>query len=148
MNLVFNEKHGPLLRYYRRPPDSPLLLRFSTSFKPDSLEVIRINIENTFGPAIAIWEEEVESEDANCEVMLTLSKGGSLRTTDTTHFIYAFFTDYPIVSNKVRLFFDLIFIGNVDHWFLGGIGQNSILVRRVFENSPEYSSRKDRFVIY
>ena len=143
MNTTFIQKHGDLLSYYRRPEDSPVLLRFSSSeFVGDSVEHYRCVIENTFGPVLALWSEEIGSEQEVSDIMLALSMKGSARgVKDATHYIYAFFVDWYSLSNNVKLIFDLVFIGNVDHWFCGGVGENVVLVRRVFENSPEYMSR-------
>ena len=143
MNITFAQKHGHLLSYYRRPIDVPILLRFSSSEFDSSLtDDIRSVIEGTFGPALAVWSEEIGSEEGVADIMLALSKKGSARRSkDSSHFIYAFFSDWYASSNNVKLIFDLVFIGGIEHWFYGGVGENVILVRRVFENSPEYTGR-------
>jgi hypothetical protein len=143
MNITFAQKHGYLLSYYRRPADVPILLRFSSAdFDSSSTDSIPSVIEETFGPALAIWSEEIGSDGEVADIMLALSKkGAARRSKDASHFIYVFFADWYASSNNVKLIFDLVFIGGIEHWFCGGVGENVILVRRVFENSPEYTCR-------
>jgi len=143
MNNTFKNNHGKLLGFYRRPANLPVLLRFSSyAFCADSADKYRGDIERVFGPAIAIWSEEVDCKEEADEVIITLSIRGSAKSGgDLTHYIYAFFSDYPTNSDNVKLMFDLIFIGNVDYLFSGSIGENIMLVRRIFEKSPEYTDR-------
>jgi hypothetical protein len=112
MNNTFNEKHGKLLGFYRRPADSPVLLRFSSYFfDADSADEYRGDIERVFGPALALWSEEIDSQEDTDDIIITLSiKGSAKRGGSPTHFIYAFFSDYPTTTDNVKLMFDLIFI--------------------------------------
>lgn len=144
MNIKFKQKHGELLSYYRRPVDSPILLRFSSSdFSSTSADDCRSVIEKIFGGALYIWSEKIVSKEDIDNIMLKLSVMGcvSSNKNDDNHFIYAFFSDWYSLSDNVKLLIDLAFIGNVDHWFSGDVGENVILVRRIFEFSPEYMSR-------
>jgi hypothetical protein len=143
MNITFKQKHGELLSYYKRPADSPILLRFSSSdFLSTSADDCRSVIENIFGRALCIWSEKIVLKEDIDDIMLKLSVMGCVSSkNDDNHFIYAFFSDWYSLSINVKLLIDLVFMGNVDHWFSGGVGENVILVRRIFELSPEYISR-------
>ena len=143
MNNTFKNTHGKLLGFYRRPSNSPVLLRFSSyAFGADSVDKYRGDIERVFGAAITLWSEEIDCREEADEVAITLAMRGSAKTGGClTHYIYAFFSDYPTNPDNVKLMFDLIFIGNVDYLFSGSIGENIMLVRRIFENSPEYTDK-------
>lgn len=139
--FAFREQYRPLLLFYNRSPDSPILLRFSNTLFTSSTDRWRANIESVFGTPLALWSEEICSDEELDDVMLALSKSGSVRTSNATHFIYAFFSKYPTDIGSVKLVFDMIFNGEVDFWFSGIPGESTVLVRRVFEKSPEYTSK-------
>lgn len=154
MNNTFVQKHSQLLSYYRRPADSPILLRFSSHlFCDDSADEFRIIVNRFFGTALAIWSEPIGTPEDVAEVILSLSIRGSTRVYKngserlSTHFIYAFFSDWPNDCDNVKLIFDMVFIGNCDYWFSGNIGESITLVRRVFENSPEYMNRMNKLLV-
>jgi hypothetical protein len=139
--FAFREQYRPLLFFYNRSPDYPILLRFSNSLFNCSIDRWRANIESVFGTPLALWSEEIGSEEELDDVMITLSKSGSVRTSDPTHFIYGFFSKYPTHNGSLKLVFDMIFNGEVDFFFSGNPAESNTLVRRVFEKSPEYTSK-------
>jgi len=154
MNITFKEKFGQLLSLYRRPVEFPILLRFSSkTFCEDSADDFRIIAGRFFGNALNIWSEPIKTKNEVEEVMCELSIRGSTRIYKNgservvSHFIYAFFSDWPTDCDNVKLIFDMIFIGNRDFCFSGNIGESVTLVRRVFENSPEYVDRINKLCV-
>lgn len=139
--FAFREQHRSLLLFYNRSSDSPILLRFSNTLFSSSIDLWRSNIESVFGTPLALWSEEIGSEEELDDVMLALSKSGSVRTVNATHFIYGFFSKYPTHIASVKLVLDMVFNGEVDFWLSGGPGESTTLVRRVFEKSPEYTDK-------
>jgi hypothetical protein len=88
-----------------------------------------------------LWSERIDCKEDVDDVMFSLSKIGSIRGSDATHFIYGFFANYPTDVDTVKLVFDMVFNGEVDFWFSGKVGEPYTMVRRVFEKSPEYMTR-------
>ena len=61
MYSVYKEQYRFLLSRYKRPIESPILLRFvDIYFSEDSVDTFRLNIERVFGKPLVMWSEKVD----------------------------------------------------------------------------------------
>ena len=148
MYSVYKEQYRFLLSRYKRPIESPILLRFiNISFSEDSVDTFRLNIERVFGKPLVMWSEKIE-DVSDLPINMIPEYISNKKSEAVPHFIYVFFSDWDIRTimdaNNMMLVFDMIFIGNKDYLFSGSVGNHHFtMVRRVFEDSPEYTSRRN-----
>ena len=148
MYSVYKEQYRFLLSRYKRPIESPILLRFiNISFSEDSVDTFRLNIERVFGKPLVMWSEKIE-DVSDLPINMIPEYISNKKSEAVPHFIYVFFSDWDIRTimdaNNMMLVFDMIFIGNKDYLFSGSVGNDHFtMVRRVFEDSPEYTSRRN-----
>jgi len=106
-----------------------------------------MNIEHSFGKPVAVWSEKIDQLD-NLPIQM-ISEYNEHKDSVAPHFIYAFISDWDIsslmVANNMMIAFDMIFVGNKDHWYCNNNGNNT-MVRRVFENSLEYNERSSKYL--
>jgi hypothetical protein len=147
MYSVYKEQYRFLLSRYKRPIETPILLRFvDIYFSEDSVDTFRLNIERVFGKPLVMWSEKVD-DVSHLPISMIPEYMSNKKTEAVPHFIYCFFSDWDVRTimdtNNMMLVFDMIFIGNKDYLFSGSVGNHFTMVRRVFEDSPEYTSRRN-----
>ena len=147
MYSVYKEQYRFLLSRYKRPIESPILLRFiNISFSEDYVDTFRLNIERVFGKPLVMWSEKIQ-DVSDLPINMIPEYISNKKTEAVPHFIYVFFSDWDVRTimdaNNMMIVFDMIFIGNKDYLFSGSVGNNFTMVRRVFEDSPEYTSRRN-----